>query len=64
MKCKHKVEAATKRMIANPVMAHMRAVAAEAIPVFSSTKNDSDAIKKAEEKRLRKQERNIKNANK
>lgn len=48
----------------NSVMAHMREVTYSFAYIFSSRKNEIEAIKKAKEKRLRKMERNIKHANK
>lgn len=48
----------------NPVMSHMRKVAYSPTYLPFSKKNETEAIKKAEEKRLRKMERNIKHANK
>lgn len=52
----------------NPVLAHMRNVAYTPISdsFFSKERHDLEVerIRKAEEKRLRKQERNLKNANK
>lgn len=48
----------------NPVMAHMRKVICSLTYLPSSKKNETEAIKKAEEKCLHKMERNIKHANK
>ena len=68
-KRKKKVEASLERVRDNPVLAHMRQIAyspvsTQCIEEGDSLKNkESDllATKKAEEKRLKRQERNLKN---
>ena len=64
MNSKALLAAAITGMMNNPVLAHMRKVAYSPISLKESTKDDEERIRKAEEKRLRKQERNLKNANK
>ena len=56
------IAAAYAGMMANPVMKHMRDVASAPVSLPTSRKYDLTAINKAEEKRLRKQARNLKNA--
>ena len=68
---KHKlmIEAALAGVAANPVLSHMRIVAYSPVSTqcieegdsLKTKESDLLAIKKAEEKRLRKQERNLKN---
>ena len=68
-KRKKKVEASLERVRDNPVLAHMRQTAYSPVSTqcieegdsLKTKESDLLAIKKAEEKRLRKQERNLKN---
>lgn len=70
-KRKEKVKAALERVRDNPVLAHMRQVAysttsTQCIEEGQANTNKTspssqEAIKKAEEKRLKRQERNLKN---
>ncbi len=59
-----KLKEADERVRDNPVLAHMRKVAYSPISLKTPTKNEEEIMRKAEEKRLRKYERNLKNANK
>lgn len=69
-KRKEKVKAALERVRDNPVLAHMRQVAYSPTSTQCIEEGDSlktklsseEALKKAEEKRLKRQERNLKNA--
>ena len=71
-KRKEKVKASLERVRDNPVLAHMRQVAysptsTQCIEEGQANRNKTspssqEAIKKAEEKRLKRQERNLKNA--
>ena len=69
-KRKARIKAALERVRDNPVLAHMRRVAysptstqciEEGQANINKSLSSQEAIKKAEEKRLRKQERNKKN---
>ena len=62
MRSKALLTAAMTGMMANPVLAHTRKVAYSLIPLKELIKNNKERMRKAEEKRLRKQERNLKNA--
>ena len=66
-KRKKKVEASLERVRDNPVLAHMRQIAYSPVSTqcteegLKNKESDLSAIKKAEEKRLKRQERNLKN---
>lgn len=62
MRSKALLAAAIIGITNSPVLAHMRKGAYSPISIKSPKKDDEERIKKAEEKRLRKQERNLKNA--
>ena len=70
-KRKEKVKASLERVRDNPVLAHMRRVAysptstqciEEGQANINKSLSSQEAIKKAEEKRLKRKERNLKNA--
>lgn len=71
-KRKEKVKASLERVRDNPVLAHMRQVAysptstqcieeGDSLETNKTSISSQEAIKKAEEKRLKRQERNLKN---
>ncbi len=62
MRSKALLAAAIIGITNSPVLAHIHKVAYSPISLKKSTKDDEERIRKAEEKRLRKQERNLKNA--
>ena len=68
MRSKALLAIAVAGMMNNPVLAHMRNVAYSPVKI-KDTKDtplntQEELLRKAEEKRLRKQQRNLKNANK
>ena len=66
-KRKEKVKASLERVRDNPVLAHMRQIAYSPVSTqcieegLKNKESDLLATKKAEEKRLKRQERNLKN---
>ncbi len=62
MSFKKDLKKADQNVRDNPVLAHMREVAYTPVTLKEFPKAHEELIKKAEEKRLRKQERNLKNA--
>ena len=55
------IAAALAHVAANPVLTHMRNTAYAPVKLKEYSKNEEEVLKKAQEKRLRKQERNLKN---
>ena len=64
MSFKKDLKKADERVRDNLVLAHMREVAYTPVSLKEFPKAHEELIRKAEEKRLRKYERNLKNANK